>query len=313
MRHSIYHCLPAFVARLDPYNRDLSPEVLIVGSGVIGLATGRELARAGLRVKVLERGRKAAEASWAAAGMLSPSLESFPSDTWRERARNAFRAYPGWIADLERDSGVTIDFRLCPAHVRTAGTWTIEAEGNAVVDPREVCAALASGLDVEEGVDVRDLGALDAAAIVVATGAWAFPGLPEAFPIRGHMLAYEMEPGSLVPILREGHTYIFQRRSGLTLVGSTEQRVGFDRSLDRDALADLERRGAELLPELAGRRPADVWCGFRPATPTGLPVVERIANSNVWAAYGHYRNGILLAPDTARQVAADVIASLETD
>ncbi|MBA4501115.1 glycine oxidase ThiO [Marinobacterium marinum] len=47
-------------------------DFLIVGAGVIGLMTARLLAQAGARVKVLERGQSAREASWAGGGIVSP-------------------------------------------------------------------------------------------------------------------------------------------------------------------------------------------------------------------------------------------------
>ena len=47
-----------------------TPDVLVIGGGVIGCAVARELARAGMRVGLFERGRVGGEASSAAAGML---------------------------------------------------------------------------------------------------------------------------------------------------------------------------------------------------------------------------------------------------
>ncbi|HEX2079302.1 MAG TPA: FAD-dependent oxidoreductase, partial [Longimicrobium sp.] len=51
-------------------------DVVIVGGGVIGCAIARRAARDGLSVIVLERGTPGMEASWAAAGMLSPLAEA---------------------------------------------------------------------------------------------------------------------------------------------------------------------------------------------------------------------------------------------
>jgi glycine/D-amino acid oxidase-like deaminating enzyme len=39
-------------------------------------------------------------------------------------------------------------------------------------------------------------------------------------------------------------------------------------------------------------------------------VMDRLEGSTIWRAYGHYRNGILLAPVTGRKMAAEVAAHL---
>jgi glycine/D-amino acid oxidase-like deaminating enzyme len=67
------------------------------------------------------------------------------------------------------------------------------------------------------------------------------------------------------------------------------------------------------MPALAHRGYA-AWNGFRPATLDEQPVIQRLGNSSIWLAYGHYRNGILLAPATARLVAQEINqASSRTD
>ena len=47
------------------------PDILIIGGGVSGLFSAITLADAGLKVQLLERGERAAESSWAGAGILS--------------------------------------------------------------------------------------------------------------------------------------------------------------------------------------------------------------------------------------------------
>jgi glycine/D-amino acid oxidase-like deaminating enzyme len=279
----------------------LNPDVAVIGAGIIGLSIARELRRLGLDVTLFEKGESAKEASWAGAGMLAPEAETLPNAQWTQWAREALGAYPGWIDDLRRESGLPIDFQ--------------SYGDDAAVDPRDVCRALRGGLRIHEGAAVTKLDPGMARVIVVAAGAWSggIDALPPALPVKGWLVAYDMPPGSLKRILRRGHTYVLQRSNGLTIVGSTEQRIGFDRSADSAALEDLEHRGAGLWPELSGRRYADAWCGFRPATPSGIPEHGRIPGTNVWLAYGHYRNGILLAPVVARRTALDIVTSLRMD
>jgi glycine oxidase len=53
-----------------------------------------------------------------------------------------------------------------------------------------------------------------------------------------------------------------------------------------------------------------VWTGLRPGAEK--PSIGRYRNTRLWLAYGHYRNGILAAPATAKRVASEIIASLGT-
>jgi glycine oxidase len=83
--------------------------------------------------------------------------------------------------------------------------------------------------------------------------------------------------------------------------------VGFDRTLNPVLVSDIHSRAAALLPRLAACRPAEAWLGFRPAASASEPVVGRAGGMALWLAYGHYRNGILMAPATALRVATSLI------
>jgi glycine oxidase len=111
-----------------------------------------------------------------------------------------------------------------------------------------------------------------------------------------------MEPGLLPTILSNHETYLLQRESGTLVAGSSMENVGFERSVDTAIVEEIQRRAVRLLPALAGRQPSDSWNGMRPATEQGRPVVGRVGDTPVWTAYGHFRNGILLAPDTAETI-----------
>src|SRR5450755_260359 len=205
---------------------------------------------------------------------------------------------------------------------------------DALVDPRDVtralrCACEKRGVTVREQTRVEAVraggsrveveaggGVLPGEAVVLAAGAWSgsIPvfgphgriDIPATFPVRGHLLGYALEPGSVGPILRHGHTYVMQRSSGFTIAGTSSEQVGFNRHVDPRVVEDIRARAGELLPRLGSAPEPTAWLGFRPATEGFEPAIGRVADTGLWLAYGHYRNGILLAPATASQVAGEI-------
>jgi glycine oxidase len=198
---------------------------------------------------------------------------------------------------------------------------------DAIVDPRHVTAALRaacakSGVVLREHEPVlevaRDGSSIRTAretisdddGVLVAAGAWSSSlssTLPRTIPVRGHLVSWNARPGMLPSIVRHGHTYLLQRRNGTIIAGSTTEHAGFERGIDMAIVADIRRRAAALLPALASMEPAACWNGFRPAIAgasgePGAPLIGRV-EAKLWAAFGHYRNGILLTPETARLVA----------
>jgi glycine oxidase len=348
-------------------------DVAIVGAGVVGSSIAWRLAQAGLRVVLLDAGRMGGEASWAAAGMLAPGGEFDAPSPWNCFALDSLRAYPAFVAELESESGVRIDFQRRGAiEVATAAdemaaldaratmqaplgipsnplspeqVWReVPRAGrdiaggrfypeDALVDPRGLMASLraacaARGVEIQEGVRVSAIrpasgvvevvtpdSVLAAGAAVLAAGAWSsqipVEGFltPRAFPVRGHLMGFQLEPGVLGPILRCGHTYLLQRSSGYLVAGASSEESGFDRALDPEVLSGIHHSSSKLLPALAGRVPHESWLGFRPGIEGDGPVIERVGETALWLAYGHYRNGILLAPATASRVAAGITAS----
>ncbi len=317
----------------------------MAGAGIIGASIAWRLSQGGASVRLLDAGPVGSEASWAGAGMLAPGSEFLRQSQWTDLALESLTLYPRFVAELCEESGVAIDYLACgavespesaedrPALRERAATqrgFGIPCEAregelhyplDAIVDPREVMRALAEACR-RRGVDIREHSPLEyydtgGAPLVVAAGAWSGGlevfehgkpvSLPESTPVKGHLLGYHLAPGSLGRILRRGHTYVLQRSNGFTLAGSNEERVGFDRTVDANIVADIGRRAARLFPALEGRAPNDCWAGFRPATASGALALGRVMGTSVWLAYGHYRNGILLAPSTAQRIACDLL------
>jgi glycine oxidase len=206
------------------------------------------------------------------------------------------------------------------------------------LDPRDLCRALAAavrvaGVELVEDSPVltsfrtpgadRDLTitthtrTYEAEAMIVASGAWAglshvdsLHALPAGSiePRKGQMLRLRQPEGtSLTTVLRTSDIYIVPRANGSLIVGATVEDAGFDRAVYEEATEWLLHQAAQLWWPIAGITPdqvEEVWTGIRPATRDELPILGAVQGEASWPrvlfATGHYRNGILLAPGTAR-------------
>jgi glycine oxidase len=86
-------------------------DVFVIGGGLIGCSIALRLAQAGLRVTVLERGSPGAEASSAAAGMLSPQSEAIVPGPFFDLCMASRKMYPKFARDVENLSGLDVDYR----------------------------------------------------------------------------------------------------------------------------------------------------------------------------------------------------------
>lgn len=358
---------------LEPGKRN--KKIAIVGGGIIGASTAMRLVQRGFRVTIFERGTWGGEASWAAAGMLSPGGEIDLESPVAALATESRRLYPRYIQDLREESGCEIDFQENGALdvAYSEGEWkalTARAErqrglgieskpmpadkvkafwpflrvedlaggifypNDALVDPRQVMAALRvacehAGVEVKERSDVKVVttgnsrpvlevaggDCCEADAVIIAAGAWSsavelqgIAALPAAIPVKGHLLGYWMPEKYCQTIVRHGHTYLLQRSSRFFIVGASVEHAGFDRSVRPEVAQQLEKAAGFVLPHLAETTPTEVWTGFRPGSEALH--MGRWQGSAVYLAYGHYRNGILLAPVTAQRLSEEIESDL---
>jgi glycine oxidase len=88
----------------------MNSEVLIIGGGVIGLTIARELHKKGAgRITIIDRGPIGSEASWAAAGMLAPNIETDTSDDFHRFGTESLELYPDLSASLLEETGVDVE------------------------------------------------------------------------------------------------------------------------------------------------------------------------------------------------------------
>src|SRR5262249_61191710 len=104
------------------------------------------------------------------------------------------------------------------------------------------------------------------------------------------------------------HVYLVPRPAGELLIGATVERVGFQRAVTPSGIAALLSSAIALVPEVAELPINRTWCGFRPWAADGLPILGPWPGiENLLVATAHFRNGILLAPITARLLTAWIL------
>ncbi|HMT07701.1 MAG TPA: glycine oxidase ThiO [Pyrinomonadaceae bacterium] len=194
------------------------------------------------------------------------------------------------------------------------------------VDNRKLIAALRkytelNGIEIIENCEVRGVKTKDGKVvnivandrefdtenIIVCAGAWTSKlglPLPEVVPVRGQIICYRTAKRVYEHVIYSLRGYIVPRQDGRVLSGSTSEFVGFSKGVTDDGVATLRAMAEEISPSLASQTPYDSWSGLRPKTADEIPVIGRIDGlTNAFAAIGHYRNGILLAPITANMIA----------
>jgi glycine oxidase len=346
-------------------------DVVIVGGGIIGVSIAFELAQRNLRVVVLDRQELMREASWAAAGMLSPAPECPAAIPLVPLGRASLALYSRFIDAIEESSGFGTGYRtdgalevLChgdterelstlvalhhglglaceplpleeakemePALGREARAAAF-LPNEASVNPRALTSALITssklaGAELRSGAEVVSLvtdrkrctslktsagEVFSAGHFVVAAGCWTSrlsevaPFAPTR-PVRGQMVSLKNGGIPLRRVLRSQRGYIVPRDPGTpqTLVaGSTLENAGYQKAVTSGGLEEILGAVNELAPTLAGSEILETWSGLRPGTPDQLPILGPTNIEGLLIATGHYRNGILLAPVTAKLVA----------
>ncbi len=150
--------------------------------------------------------------------------------------------------------------------------------------------------------------------VINAAGAWAgeLAGVPPqarvpVVPVAGEMLALGVPRGAMRALVWLGHRYLVPRDDGRLLVGATVESRGFDARVTAAGLHDLLDAALAVAPALASFAVVETWAGLRPGSHDGRPYLGATALDGYLVASGHYRNGILLTPVTARLLAELVV------
>ncbi len=156
--------------------------------------------------------------------------------------------------------------------------------------------------------------------VILATGAWtSFVKaenlvMPQVKPIRGQMITFHTAKRLFQKVIYSPRGYLVPRADGRVLVGATVEDVGFDKSVTPAGIEFLHENAIEIAPVLVNLEIAEKWAGLRPLAADGLPILGSFAQvENLYLATAHYRNGILLAPLTARILAGKIVGGAASD
>jgi glycine oxidase len=343
----------------------MTQDVIVIGGGVIGCSIALSLAEAGLKVTLVERGRIGEEASWAAAGMLSPQAAAAAPSPLFELSLRSLAIYKQFSSRVAELSGVDPEYQdtgtLCVAmdeddrlKIDLWSDWQLkstlkleqlDARGMRAAEPaltdrllsgvflpadhqidnRRLMAGLAiainrRGVQTIEGEEVESLVCrgnrvegvisngrrLSSGTTILAAGCWSGHLIcpadfrVEVIPARGQMLALKGNAAPISHVIHFGGCYLVPRQDGRILVGSTVEYVGYEKGLTAAGVGFLLSAAVKVIPSLSEFSIVEFWSGLRPDTADHLPVIGPSGLDNLLFATGHFRNGILLAPITAR-------------
>lgn len=340
---------------------------IIVGGGIIGMLTARELRLAKHHVTLIERNKPGQESSWAGGGIVSPLFPWRYLDSINHLAHYSQAHYPDLCAELARNTGIDPEFTrngmlmVAPDEVEMAIQWAEQhqramtlidqthfgelepaasqaaqqalwmPEVGQIRNPRLIKAlekelrrlnvTILTDTPVDQLIYLGDTcqgvitqtGYIHADAVVVCAGSWSqqlladLNAAPTIWPVRGQMLLFKTQPGTIQRIVLEKNRYIIPRRDGHVLFGSTMEDVGFDKQTTQAAYAELREIAIERFPRLNDYPIAKHWAGLRPGSPAGVPYISAHPEvGNLYINAGQYRNGIVLGLASAR-LAADLM------
>lgn len=240
------------------------------------------------------------------------------------------------LHDFQRERGLTAE-RLSARAAREAEPYLAPGIAGALrmsdaqVNPRRLLRALPialarAGGSLHEGARVTAVTPEDdgyaiayarddrahttrATQVLIAAGAWSrqidsiltgVPLLPLPLrPVKGQILRLRGE--RLVRhVVRTPDVYLVPRADGELVIGASMEEQGFDTRPTAGAVLELLREARRVLPGIAELELTECGVGFRPALRDHLPAIGCLDGRGLFVATGHFRNGVELAPVTAR-------------
>jgi D-amino-acid dehydrogenase len=135
------------------------------------------------------------------------------------------------------------------------------------------------------------------------------------YPVKGYSITVPITDASGAPestVMDETHKVAVTRLGDRIRVGGTAELAGYSLNLREARRSTLEHVVTDLFPQGGDVSKASFWCGLRPMTPDGTPIVGPTPINNLLLATGHGTLGWTMAAGTGR-VIADIVSGKKPD
>jgi D-amino-acid dehydrogenase len=161
------------------------------------------------------------------------------------------------------------------------------------------------------GVETSD-GVAEADAYVLALGTYGPQLLAPlgirvpVYPLKGYSLSLPIADDAGAPrvsVTDFKRKVVYARLGDELRVAGMADLAGREAVIDPQRVEQLVAEARAAFPRAADFRTLKPWCGMRPATPRGTPVIGPTPYANLWLNIGHGALGFTLALATGRIVA----------
>jgi D-amino-acid dehydrogenase len=205
-------------------------------------------------------------------------------------------------------------FKFTQGIAERAAEMGVKFQFNTTIEGIETSGGKFTGVRTSAGI-------LTADACLVALGSYS-PMLLKpigidipVYPVKGYSITVPITDPAGAPestIMDETHKVAVTRLGDRIRVGGTAELAGFSTKL-REARRDtLNHVVSDLFPTGGDVSKAEFWCGLRPMTPDGTPVLGGTHVQGLYLATGHGTLGWTMAAGTGR-VMADLMSGRPTD
>ena len=166
-----------------------------------------------------------------------------------------------------------------------------------------------------------DAGLLKADKVVLALGSYSPQLLAPVgiripvYPVKGYSITVPITDPQYAPestIMDETHKVAVTRLGDRIRVGGTAELAGYSLNLREPRRGTLNHVVSDLFPQGGDVSKATFWCGLRPMTPDGTPIIGATPVQNLLLATGHGTLGWTMAAGTGR-VIADLVSGKKPD